>query len=175
MSVAFQLSYLAVLGIVYLQPGIYNLWESTSRFWDEVWKITCVSIAAQLATFSLGLLYFHQFPNYFLISNLLVIPISFAVLILGLVVLLVSFIGPLASFCGWLLLWTIKALNAVVFTVESFPYSLIDHVYIDTLQSWLLMIAIICCVLLFQFLYADKDCVTDSTRSTPLFNRLGCI
>lgn len=151
MSVAFQLSYLAVLGIVYLQPGIYNLWEPTSRFWDEVWKITCVSIAAQLATFSLGLLYFHQFPNYFLISNLLVIPISFVVLILGLVVLLVSFIGPLASFCGWLLLWTIKALNAVVFTVESFPYSLIDHVYIDTLQSWLLMIAIICCVLLFQF------------------------
>lgn len=151
MSVAFQLSYLAVLGIVYLQPGIYNLWEPASRFWDEVWKITCVSIAAQLATFSLGLLYFHQFPNYFLISNLLVIPISFAVLILGLVVLAVSFIGPLASFCGWLLLWTIKGLNAVVFTVESFPYSLIDHIYINTLQCWLLMIAIACCILLFQF------------------------
>jgi competence protein ComEC len=151
MSVAFQLSYLAVLGIVYLQPGIYNLWEPTSRFWDEVWKITCVSIAAQLATFSLGLLYFHQFPNYFLLSNLLVIPISFAVLIAGLVVLAVSFIGPLATFCGWLLLWTIKALNAVVFTVESFPYSLIDHVYINTLQSWLLMAAIVSCILLFQF------------------------
>lgn len=151
MSVAFQLSYLAVLGIVYLQPGIYNLWEPASRFWDEVWKITSVSIAAQLATFSLGLLYFHQFPNYFLLSNLLVIPISFAVLILGLIVLAISFIGPLAALCGWLLLWTIKALNAVVFTVESFPYSLIDHVYINTLQSWLLMAAITCCVLLFQF------------------------
>lgn len=151
MSVAFQLSYLAVFGIVYLQPGIYNLWEPTSRLWDEVWKVTCVSIAAQLATFSLGLLYFHQFPNYFLISNLLVIPISFGVLILGLVVLAVSFIGPLASFCGWLLLWAIKALNAVVFMVESFPYSLIDHIYINTLQCWLLMIAIACGVLLFQF------------------------
>jgi competence protein ComEC len=151
MSVAFQLSYLAVLGIVYLQPGIYNLWEPSSRFWDEVWKITCVSVAAQLATFSLGLLYFHQFPNYFLISNLLVIPISFAVLILGLAVLAVSFIGPLALLCGWLLLWSIKALNVVVFTVESFPYSLIDQVYIDTSQSWLLMIAIVCCVLLLQF------------------------
>ncbi len=162
MSVAFQLSYLAVLGIVYLQPGMYNLWEPTSRFWDEVWKITTVSIAAQLATFSLGLLYFHQFPNYFLLSNLLVIPISFAVLILGLVVLAISFIGPLAALCGWLLLWTIKALNAVVFTVESFPYSLIDHVYINTLQSWLLMVAIICCVLLFQFrkfYYVPVACV----------------
>lgn len=162
-SVAFQLSYLAVLGIVYLQPGMYNLWEPTSRFWDEVWKITTVSIAAQLATFSLGLLYFHQFPNYFLLSNLLVIPISFAVLILGLVVLAISFIAPLAALCGWLLLWTIKALNAVVFTVESFPYSLIDHVYINTLQSWLLMIAIICCVLLFQFrkfYFLPTACVT---------------
>jgi competence protein ComEC len=162
MSVAFQLSYLAVLGIVYLQPGIYNLWEPASRFWDEVWKITCVSVAAQLATFSLGLLYFHQFPNYFLISNLLVIPISFAVLILGLVVLAASFIGSLASLCGWLLLWTIKALNAVVFTVESFPYSLIDHIYINTFQSWLLMLAITCCVLLFQFrkfYYLPAACV----------------
>jgi len=151
MSVAFQLSYLAVLGIVYLQPGLYQLWEPASRLWDEVWKITTVSIAAQLATLSLGLLYFHQFPNYFLLSNLLVIPGSFFVLIAGLVVLVIGFITPVASFVGLLLKWSIQALNIVVFTVEAFPFSLVDNIYIDTFQSWLLMGVIISAVLLFQF------------------------
>ncbi len=139
MSVGFQLSYIAVLGIVYMQPALYNLWEPTNRLWDEVWKITCVSIAAQLATLPLGLLYFHQFPNYFLLSNLFVIPGSFVVLILGLLILVVNVISPIASFLGMLLEWTIKALNFIVFTIEDFPFSLIENVYITTFQCWVLI------------------------------------
>ncbi len=53
MSVGFQLSYLAVLGIVYLQPRLYAWWEPESRIWDEIWKVTSVSIAAQIATLPL--------------------------------------------------------------------------------------------------------------------------
>ena len=139
MSVGFQLSYIAVLGIVYMQPALYNLWEPTNRLWDEVWKITCVSIAAQLATLPLGLLYFHQFPNYFLLSNLFVIPGSFVVLILGILILVVNVISPIASFLGMLLEWTIKALNVIVFTIEDFPFSLIENVYITTFQCWVLI------------------------------------
>ena len=89
MSVGFQLSYMAVVGIVYLQSGLYNLWEPANRIMDEIWKVSCVSIAAQIATFTIGLLYFHQFPNYFLLSNLFVIPGSFVVLLAG-IALLVS-------------------------------------------------------------------------------------
>jgi competence protein ComEC len=51
MSVGFQLSYLAVLGIVYMQSGLYNLWAPEKRVLDQIWKVTCVSLAAQLATF----------------------------------------------------------------------------------------------------------------------------
>jgi competence protein ComEC len=138
MSVGFQLSYIAVLGIVYMQPALYNLWDPTNRLWDEVWKITCVSIAAQLATLPLGLLYFHQFPNYFLLSNLFVIPGSFVVLILGILILVMNVISPIASFLGMLLEWTIKALNVIVFAIEDFPFSLIENVYITPLQCWLL-------------------------------------
>lgn len=143
MSVGFQLSYLAVLGIVSLQPGLYRLWEPKQRLWDEVWKISAVSIAAQLATFSLGLLYFHQFPNYFLLSNLFVIPGSFIVLILGLVILAVGFIHPLAGVLGWVLEWIIKALNGVVFAVEKFPFSLLENVYINTVQCWVLILMVV--------------------------------
>jgi competence protein ComEC len=151
MSVGFQLSYLAVLGIVYLQPGLYNLWNPTNYLLDEIWKITCVSIAAQVATFSLGLLYFHQFPNYFLLSNLLVIPGSFVVLILGIALLAVGFINMAGVAVGFLLTWSIKFINYVVFIVEGFPYSLVENIYINTHQSWMIMIAITMIVLVFQY------------------------
>ncbi len=150
MSVGFQLSYVAVLGIVYLQSGIYNLWEPTNRVWDEIWKVSSVSIAAQLATFAIGLLYFHQFPNYFLLSNLFVIPGSFIVLILGLVVLGTGFIQPVAALLGLILEWIIKALNYIVFTLEEFPFSLIENVYITTFQCWLLIAIIGTAILLIQ-------------------------
>ncbi len=151
MSVGFQLSYLAVIGIVYLQSAFYDLWAPRSYIMDEVWKITCVSIAAQIATFPLGLLYFHQFPNYFLLSNLLVIPGSFVVLIVGIVLLAFSFIGVVAQGLGFLLTWSIKLLNGVVFVVEAFPFSLLEDIHVTTFQCWLLMMAIIFIILTFEY------------------------
>ncbi len=151
MSVGFQLSYLAVLGIVYLQRPIYNLWEIENRMGDWVWQITCVSIAAQLATFSLGLLYFHQFPVYFLVSNLFVIPLSTGVLVAGVLLLAISFISPLAILIGKLLTWLIYFLNWTVFTTEKLPISLISDIHITTLQCWLLMGVLISFILLFEF------------------------
>jgi competence protein ComEC len=151
MSVGFQLSYLAVLGIVYLQRPIYNLWEVENQVGDWVWQITCVSIAAQIATFSLGLLYFHQFPVYFLISNLFVIPLSTAVLVLGVLLLAISFIPPLAIALGKLVSWLIYFLNGTVLFTEKLPFSLINEIHITTFQCWLLMGVLISFIFLFKF------------------------
>ncbi len=150
MSVGFQLSYLAVIGIVYLQRPLYNLWYIENRVGDWTWQITCVSIAAQIATFALGLLYFHQFPIYFLISNLFVIPLSTIVLVMGIFLLAISFISPLASFTAFILEWLIKALNWIVFKTEALPYSLINNIHITIFQCWLLMGILIALILLFE-------------------------
>lgn len=136
MSVGFQLSYLAVIGIVALQPGLYKLWEPRLWIWDEIWKVAAVSIAAQLATVSIGLFYFHQFPNYFLITNMVVIPGSFIVLILGIIMLISSFLEPVVELLGWLTHWVIKLVNSIVFGIEQFPFSVFDGIYITTLQCW---------------------------------------
>jgi competence protein ComEC len=138
LSVGFQLSYLAVLGIVYLQPPLSNLWEIENRVGNWIWQITCVSLSAQAATLALSLLYFHQFPTYFLISNLFIIPLSTLVLLVGILLLLVSAISPLASLTGMVLEWLIKALNWIVFKTESLPMSLIDNLYINAFQGGLL-------------------------------------
>jgi competence protein ComEC len=79
----FQLSYLAVLGIVVLQPSLQKIWEAPFWLARQIYTMICVSVAAQLFTLPLSLYYFHQFPNYFLITNLVVIPLSTFVIYAG--------------------------------------------------------------------------------------------
>jgi competence protein ComEC len=150
MSVGLQLSYLAVIGIVYLQKPIYQLWETKNKIADWIWQITCVSIAAQIATFALGLFYFHQFPVYFLLSNIAVIPGSFIVLILGVFLLIVNWLSPIASITGHLLNFSIQLLNKSVFLVEDLPFSLINGVYLSPVQCALLILLIIAFTLLLE-------------------------
>lgn len=142
MSVGFQLSYLAVLGIVTIHRPLYQLFEPKSVVLDWVWNISCVSIAAQLATFSLAMLYFHQFPLYFLFSNLFVIPGAVAVLVTSIMVITFSFFSPLAALMGVVLSWLIKVLNFGVFSIEQLPGSLINDIYLTTTQCWLLILAL---------------------------------
>jgi competence protein ComEC len=150
MSVGFQLSYLAVLGILYIQPMLQRAFEPRSWLANEIWKITSVSIAAQISTLSVALFYFHQFPNYFLLSNLLVIPLSFGVLILGLLILAVSFIQAAAALVGFCLEIVIRLLNYSVIGVEWLPFSVIENIHITALQAWLLTLIVICLILIVQ-------------------------
>jgi competence protein ComEC len=147
-SVGFQLSFLAVIGILYLHPFIYAWWEPKAWVMDEVWKITSVSIAAQIATLPLGFLYFHQFPNYFLFTNLVVIPGSFVVLVAGIGLLALSFAGPVATVLGFVLTWTIRILNSVVFFFESLPFSVISNILISPAECLLLIAVIVFVTLL---------------------------
>lgn len=151
MSVGFQLSYLAVLGIVYIYPKIYSVFIVENKIIDKIWSITSVSLAAQLSTFALGMLYFHQFPTFFLVSNLVVIFGAFLILSGGLIVLLVSFSEVLFSFFSLLLSNLIYGINYFVFLIEDLPNSLIENIYINTFQTWLIMIGILSLFLMFQY------------------------
>lgn len=131
-SVGFQLSFAAVFGIVYFQPKLYSI--IAFKYWilDKVWAITCVSIAAQLSTFPLTAYYFHQFPTYFLISNIVVIPASFIMLVGGiLVIFLDTVFSQGAELIGYLLQKLIWIINEIISQVQGLPNSLIEWIYID--------------------------------------------
>lgn len=149
MSVGFQLSYLAVFGIVYLQPRFYVLIEVNHWLFDKVWAIACVSIAAQLATAPLSMLYFHQFPSYFLLSNLFIIPAAFIILVSGLLLLATSFISPMAEVLGWLITKFITMVNALVFWVSQLPGSTVKGIYLSILDTWLIYGVLVCVILCF--------------------------
>lgn len=141
-EVGFQLSYLAVVGIVFLQQQLYVL--LTFKWWllDKMWAITCVSIAAQLATFPLGLLYFHQFPNYFLLSNLAVIPLATIILQLGVGLFMLQSVSFLAEPIAWLLKWALSALLQFVKWVQTLPEALTSGVDISIAETYLLYLVL---------------------------------
>lgn len=97
-DVGFQLSYLAVFGIVWIQPKIYKAWKSKVKFVDKIWQLFTVSIAAQLGILPLSLYYFHQFPGLFLASNLIIVPFLGVILIGGIMIVLLALINALPAF-----------------------------------------------------------------------------
>lgn len=120
-DVGFQLSYLAVTGIVILYKPIYDLYVTHSWLPDKIWALVAVSIAAQLATCPLSLYYFHRFPNYFILANLLIVPLSNGIILMGILGLLCSSIpllGPLSISALKLLL---ACLNKSVLWIGSLP------------------------------------------------------
>nr|WKN34337.1 ComEC/Rec2 family competence protein [Tunicatimonas sp. TK19036] len=151
-SVGFQLSYLAVFGIVYMQPRIYAWFTPSTKIVDWAWQLTSVSIAAQIATFPLGIYYFHQFPIYFWISNIVVIPGALIMLPSGLATLLTGFVAPpLAKVCGWLLETVIQLVNTLVSLIQQIPGSTIERVSITPAQTWLLYLAVVFLLLLLHY------------------------
>lgn len=151
MEVGFQLSYLAVIGIVVIQPWVYNLFYSKWWLLDKIWELTAVSIAAQIATFPLGLYYFHQFPNYFMLSNLVVIPLAILILYLGIITLIASPIPIIGSLLGKILNMIILGLNEAVIFIDKIPYSLTQNIKFNLLDNYLTYLAIILIILTIHY------------------------
>lgn len=113
-AVGFQFSYIAVIGIVWMQPILYKRLRSRWYGVQYFWKLISVTIAAQLAVLPLTLLYFHQFPMLFLISNVVVLPWLGVILGLGLVCMVVAIWGSIPA--SWALVFgkSIDACTAVI-------------------------------------------------------------
>lgn len=152
-EVGFQLSYFAVLGIVYIQPKLARLFTFNNWLGRNVWEITCVSIAAQIGTFPLGLLYFHQFPTYFFISNLVVIPAAVIILYWGIVILVLSWVDVVAETLTFLLENVIWGVNEIIFALNKLPHALLSGIDISIMESWLIYITLF---FLLLFFYTKK-------------------
>ena len=96
-DVGFQLSYLAVLGIITIQQKVYHFVQFKSKIIDFFWQLITVSLAAQIGVLPLSLYYFHQFPGLFFLSNMVIIPFLGFILMTGILfILLASFqIAPI--------------------------------------------------------------------------------
>lgn len=133
-AIGFQLSYVAVVGIFMLQKPIYNLIYVPNKFLDKVWEITAVSLAAQVATMPFAIYYFKQFTPYFWLSNLFMTPLSFLVIMAGMLLLVFSWV-PLVNVAFGKVVWvSLHVMNETASWIEQLPCSLIKGLYMSDLQ-----------------------------------------
>ena len=123
MDVGFQLSYLAVISIVYLYPKLYPLYEAPNRIADFLWQMTCVSVAAQVFTLPITLYHFHQYPTYGILASVLVVPLGQFILQTGILVIVLSGLPYIAEWVGWFLQKLIWITNKIVFGIENLDYA----------------------------------------------------
>lgn len=111
-DVGFQLSYGALVFIVWLQPLFQKWYKPKSKVAGYFYDILTVSIAAQLGTLPLSLYYFHQFPGLFFITNLFIIPILSVIMTTGAIAMLPACFGVVP-------VWLAKTLEIQVFLMNS--------------------------------------------------------
>lgn len=120
-DIGFQLSYGAMFGIFLFSPLIERSVYIKQKWLKFLWSGIAVALAAQLTTFPLTLYYFHQFPNYFLITNLGLIVITNVMMGIGLGLITLGNIPVLGSLVAMIFVVTITTLIAFVEWVSKLP------------------------------------------------------
>jgi competence protein ComEC len=139
-DIGFQLSYAAVLSILLFMKPLYHIVFIKNKYFDWFWKLIAGTIAAQILTTPVSMYHFHQFPNLFLLTNLVAIPLSGLILIGELVLCIISFIPFAAKATGWLLDELIRLLNWFIENINQLPFNTTDSIQLNILQVVLLYV-----------------------------------
>jgi len=188
-EVGFQLSYLAVFSIVWIQPKMYNLWKPKFLFPDKIWQLFTVSIAAQIGVLPLSLYYFHQFPGLFFLSNLVIIPFLGIILSVGIVVIFLSLFDILPHLLGDLYSYIIQKMNFFVGWISNQDEFIIQNIsfsFFVTITSYLFILFsikwfekrtiyrlgfMLISIILIQFVIVSEKYKLESTNELIVFNK----
>ncbi len=141
-DIGFQLSFLAVLGLIWLQPVIESCWRPKHGWLRKFWGTIAMSLAAQLITYPLSIYYFHQFPLYFLLSNLFILLPSAVLMYMGITILIfrLDFLMPAFE-------WMIVFMNTGLKRMSELPMASWSGIWIDKTELALIALGITAAVL----------------------------
>ncbi|WP_226294223.1 ComEC/Rec2 family competence protein [Aquimarina algicola] len=174
-SVSFQLSYVAVLSIVWIQPILTKMYNPKFYILKKIWDTLTVTIAAQFGLLPLTLFYFHQFPSLFVVSNLIVIPFLGGILGFGILVIVLAICDILPDFLVKIFSVSIDSINTLMDWIAHQKMFLIQNIsfsfgmfFISYLSIISLIVALkknsrrnvyqfcTCLLLLFMFVLFEK-------------------
>lgn len=166
-DVGFQLSYAAVGSILLFYGPLTSLVYFPNKGIDYLWKMMAVTLAAQVFTTPLVLYHFHQFPVLFLLTNLLAVPLSSAILLGELLLCGLAFLPSLADQLGSLLSRSIAFMNSYIEGMANTPFGVWGGISIGVIQTVLL--ATIIAGLAWWLMERHKEAVTLAAVCTVLF------
>lgn len=154
----FQMSFAAVLGIiVFYEPFFHFLltprWMRR-RIVRWLTSLVCTSLAAQLTTAPLVAFYFGRFSCYFLLTNLVAIPLATVIIYGALALLLLSSVPVVGAWLGWGVFSAATLLNSILGAMARWPGASIEHISVSLPQLVLIYILLACAYCLAH--YAKK-------------------
>lgn len=133
-DVGFQLSYLAVLGILYFYPILKRIYQFDNKYLQKLWDSVLISVAATLFTLPIALYNFHQFPVWFAFSNMLIIPISMGIMIGAVILIFVYKIGFIKTALVFLINKITLLMLFITNLTDNSNYGFIDSIHFSKLD-----------------------------------------
>ncbi len=187
-DVGFQLSYVALFFILWLQPLLAQLWRPKNIITNYFWEILTVSFAAQIGAFPLSMYYFHQFPGLFFVTNLIIIPFLSLIMGLGVLVMVLAALDCVPIFLAKSLEWSIFILNKIINSIASleqfifreipFHWQFLLTVYLLIITSifWFKkpsfnrLVLVLVAVIIFQITYFANHWTIQNQSELVIFN-----
>lgn len=135
-DIGFQLSYIALFFIVWLQPLLASIWKPKYKLVNYIWEIITVSFAAQIGTLPLSIYYFHQFPGLFFITNIVILPMLSLILGVGVIVMILAAVNVVWFPMMKLLEYSIWFLNKIIAWVASFEDFIFKDIPLNSYMLW---------------------------------------
>lgn len=147
-DIGFQMSFLAVLGILVFLPFFRKLISRkilySHRVLTGIWNMIAVSLSAQILIFPIVIYYFGRFSCYFLLSNFIAIPCATA-LLYGVVLLVpLAFVPYMGSLMAAILSYLVRFMNSVLQFIASLPGASIENIRWNTGQVIAVYVVIGC-------------------------------
>ncbi|TVZ53109.1 ComEC/Rec2 family competence protein [Dokdonia sp. Hel_I_53] len=145
-QVGFQLSYMAVMAILWIQPWLSSFYKPKYYIDKLLWGVATVTISAQLGVVPLSLYYFHQFAGLFFLSNIIVLPFLTLILGYGLLIILIALIGEVPTVFIKTYGWIIDLMNSYIHWIASQDLFVLKHITLGIpllIASYILIISII--------------------------------
>jgi|GEM_PF-1977178 len=143
-DVGFQLSYLAVIGIVVIYPKLSSLWMPPTAVAQFFYQSALISLAATLATFPISLYFFGVFPTWFLFANMIIVPLSTFLILLTLVSLLFTTIPIVSVAFVWAVKWTTLFLLSTVHFFSDLTGASLSGLQLAEFEVLLLLAMVVC-------------------------------
>jgi competence protein ComEC len=150
-NLGFQLSYLAVSGILLIHPILYKQWVFKHYLFDKIWQLISVSVGAQVFTFPLILFHFHQMPTYFILANLIVIPLATIILFSGIALIVAVKCSWLCTVIASFMHILLMGINFTVQQIEAWPYALLRNFSINCWDMAFLYICMLCLLAFYHY------------------------
>ena len=187
-DVGFQLSYLSLFFILWIQPLLSSIWIPKNKISRYFWDILTVSFAAQIGALPLSIYYFHQFPGLFFVTNIIILPFLSIIMGLGVFVMTFAALNWVPQIPLQILEWLVSSLNSIIKWVASFEEFILKDIPFNIMMligSYLVIIAFVfwfkkpsfnklalalCSVVLFQGIYFGSRWKNQQEQELIIFN-----